>query len=152
MGRLKNYLLQVQENCSDEIFGQTAVEWAILEGHVKLTGDLDQDCRAILGEGAAGYDAICTGYRNYCRNMEAQDALEQIITQSILQPIPTKHEHRTNTTLLPLQACERGTTPEVAAQTRGVDLPTQVQRLAGARPHPDAEDVQPQAGAAVHHG
>jgi hypothetical protein len=50
MGMMKNYLLDLLHLCSDEQFGQDAVEWAIASGSVKLTYDLQSDLRRIMGE------------------------------------------------------------------------------------------------------
>ena len=66
MGMLKHYLLTVLERCSDEAFGQEAVEHAITTGAVQLTGVLDADLRAILAQ----YDQHCHAYREACRAHE----------------------------------------------------------------------------------
>ena len=50
MGMTKNYFLKVLERCSEHQFGQDAVEWAIISGWVKLTGDFQTDLRTIMGE------------------------------------------------------------------------------------------------------
>jgi hypothetical protein len=50
MGMMKNYLLDLLHLCSDEQFGQDAVEWAIMSGLVRLTFDREQDLRAIMGQ------------------------------------------------------------------------------------------------------
>src|SRR5271156_2800299 len=47
---MKDYLLKLLERCSDENFGQEAVEHAILNGQVQLTYDLERDLRLIMGE------------------------------------------------------------------------------------------------------
>ena len=113
MGMLKNYLLRVQEECSSEQFPQEAIEWACISGWVTLTGDLDTDVHAIMGENGSNYDAIITAYRNYSRNMEAQDAMMQLVTNTILQPIPTTHVNIT--TDLPSPARERRPAAQVPA-------------------------------------
>jgi hypothetical protein len=59
MGMTKNYLLKVLELCSEEKFGQDAIEWAIVSGLVPLSYDLDQDIREIMSR----YDQIIEGYR-----------------------------------------------------------------------------------------
>jgi len=75
MGQMKNYLLRVLENCSDEQFGQDAVEWAITSGYIHLTYDLDTDLRQIMGEPGkpetGEYDAICEAYRRTLADGEA---------------------------------------------------------------------------------
>ncbi len=50
MAMIKKYLLDLLAHCSEHPFGQDAVEWAITSGFVKLTYDLDQDLRTIMGE------------------------------------------------------------------------------------------------------
>ncbi len=59
MGMLKNYVLNVLQHCSEEQFGQDAIEWAIESGFVTLSYQLDQDVRNIMSK----YDAIIEGYR-----------------------------------------------------------------------------------------
>ena len=94
---MKNYLLTVLEKCSDESFGQEAIEWAIVSGHVKLTYDLDADVRAIMGsvpDGQAGetnYDRIIEAYRR--TTAEHGEALVELyhasgLMEEILRPVP----------------------------------------------------------------
>jgi hypothetical protein len=99
MGAMKNYLLTVLQNCSEESFGQEAVEHAIVSGALKLTGHLPTDLHQIfdprsaccnappLGEthNHAGfcrrcrdhttfstrYDEFIVAYREHCRDHEA---------------------------------------------------------------------------------
>jgi hypothetical protein len=59
MGMMKNYLLKLLEQCSEEKFGQDAIEWAIVSGLVPLTYDLERDVR----ESMSRYDEIIEGYR-----------------------------------------------------------------------------------------
>lgn len=70
MGMTKNYLLKILENCSEHQFGQDAVEWAIVTEQVRLTGDLETDLRAILGEPGkpetGRYDEFCALWRQAC--------------------------------------------------------------------------------------
>ena len=56
---MKNYLLNLLQQCSEEKFGQDAIEWAIVSGKVRLTYDSDQDIRATMSR----YDEIIEGYR-----------------------------------------------------------------------------------------
>lgn len=56
---MKNYLLKLLEQCSEEQFGQDAIEWAICSGQVRLTYDLERDVR----ESMSRYDEIIEGYR-----------------------------------------------------------------------------------------
>src|SRR5438132_1364022 len=59
MGIMKNYFLQLLEQCSEEKFGQDAIEWAIVSGRVRLSYDLERDIRETMSR----YDEIIEGYR-----------------------------------------------------------------------------------------
>ena len=59
MGMMKNYLLNFLQHCSEEKFGQDAIEWAVVSGLVHLTYDLDRDVRQAMSR----YDEIIEGYR-----------------------------------------------------------------------------------------
>lgn len=94
MGMSKNYLLKVLENCSEHQFGQDAVEWAIITGRVQLTGVLETDLRAIMGnpgELPETYDRIIEEYRSACADREAaaMSALTNSgLLEEILRPVP----------------------------------------------------------------
>jgi hypothetical protein len=64
---MKDYLLQLLHLCSDQDFGQRAVEYGIIQGHVTLTYHLQTDLRLIMGEagrpGSGLYDQLCASYR-----------------------------------------------------------------------------------------
>ena len=59
MGMMKNYLLELLNQCSVENFGQDAIEWAIVSGLVHITYDLERDVHKIMSR----YDEIIEGYR-----------------------------------------------------------------------------------------
>ena len=59
MGMIKNYLLTLLQQCSEEQFGQDAIEWAIVSGFVRLSYELDADVRSIM----LRYDEIIEAYR-----------------------------------------------------------------------------------------
>ena len=59
MGMMKNYLLNLLQQCSEEQFGQDAIEWAIVSGLVHLTYDSDHDVHEIMSR----YDEIIERYR-----------------------------------------------------------------------------------------
>jgi hypothetical protein len=59
MGMMKNYLLNVLQQCSEENFGQDAIEWGIVSGLVHLTYDLERDVRECMSR----YDEIIEAYR-----------------------------------------------------------------------------------------
>jgi hypothetical protein len=59
MGMMKNYRLGLLQQCSEEKFGQDAIEWAIVSGFVKLSYDLDHDIHQTMSR----YDDIIDAYR-----------------------------------------------------------------------------------------
>jgi hypothetical protein len=59
MGMMKNYLLRLLQQCSEENFGQDAIEWAVVTGLVRLSYELDRDIREIMPR----YDEIIEAYR-----------------------------------------------------------------------------------------
>ncbi len=71
MGMMKNYFLNLLQQCSDEQFGQDAIEWAIVSGFVTLSYDLDRDVRNIM----SNYDAIIDAYRK-AKSQEHTDNLK----------------------------------------------------------------------------
>ncbi len=80
MGMMKNYYLQLLALCSDEQFGQDAVDWAIRNNLVPLTYNLEQDLRTIMGEPGRPetslYDRLCEVWRRHCdelRQIEQDD-------------------------------------------------------------------------------
>jgi len=114
MGTMKNYLLTVLENCSEENFGQDAVEWAIATGRIVLTYNLPTDLHQIFDQRSAccdappqgetcnhaglcrhcrnhatfttRYDEIIAAYQRHCR--EGHDALMQAYqTSGLLEEI-----------------------------------------------------------------
>lgn len=58
---MKNYLLTLQQNCSDELFGQEAVEHAIITGELKLTYNLVTDLHQVFDELSNCCDAPADG-------------------------------------------------------------------------------------------
>ena len=122
MGAVKNYLLSVLQNCSEEPFGQEAVEHAIVSGALKLTYHLSADLHQIfdlrsaccnappLGETcnhaglcrqcrnhstlSSRYDEFIVAYRRHSRDHEA--ALMQSysgLLEEILRPVPRLTKH-----------------------------------------------------------
>jgi hypothetical protein len=57
MGAMKNYLLTVLQNCSEEPFGQEAVEHAIVSGALQFTYNLETDLHQIFDQRSACCDA-----------------------------------------------------------------------------------------------
>ena len=64
---MKNYLNDLACACSEELFGQEAVEWAIMKGLVKLTYDQESDLKTIMGipgfPDTGMYDQIIEDYQ-----------------------------------------------------------------------------------------
>jgi hypothetical protein len=59
MGMMKQYLLKLLHQCSEEKFGQDVIEWAIVSGLVHLTYHLESDIREVMSR----YDEIIEAYR-----------------------------------------------------------------------------------------
>jgi len=59
MGMMKNYLLNLLQQCSEEQFGQDAIEWAVSSGKVRPTYQLERDVREVMSR----YDEIIESYR-----------------------------------------------------------------------------------------
>ena len=59
MGMMKQYLLKLLQQCSEEKFGQDAIEWAVVSGLVRLNYHLEDDVRETMSR----YDEIIEAYR-----------------------------------------------------------------------------------------
>ena len=74
MGMVKNYLTELICLCSDEAFGQDAVDWAIDTGLIVPTYNREQDLRTIMGEPGkpetGRYNEIVDAYREEIRDSE----------------------------------------------------------------------------------
>ena len=75
MGAMKNYLLTLLQQCSEENFGQEAVEHAVFSGALLLTYNLETDLHQIFDQRSACCDAppqggTCNhaGLCRHCRN------------------------------------------------------------------------------------
>jgi hypothetical protein len=102
MGCTKNYLLTLLQLCSEEKFGQDAIEYALVAGALRPTYDLETDLRAIMGEPGkpetGRYDEFVVAYQRQCR--EHGDALVDLyhasgLMEEILRPIPLSLAHDT---------------------------------------------------------
>ena len=56
---MKNYLLTLLQQCSEEQFGQDVIEWAVGTGLVRLSYKLDDDIRSVM----LRYDELIEAYR-----------------------------------------------------------------------------------------
>lgn len=128
---MKNYLLTVLQNCSEEPFGQEAVEHAIVSGTLRLTYHLPTDLHQIFDQQSAccsapplgethnhaglcrqcrnhstfstRYDEFIVAYRQHCHDHEA--ALVQSysgLLEEILRPVPRLTKHDLASMLNPL--------------------------------------------------
>jgi hypothetical protein len=68
MGMIKNYLLTLLQQCSEEQFGQDVIQWAIESGRVHISYDLDSDIRSIMSR----YDELIETYRATVQQSEFQ--------------------------------------------------------------------------------
>jgi hypothetical protein len=95
MSAIKNYYLTLLEHCSEERFGQEAVEWAILTGRIKPTCNLPDDLTAIFTADDGGntpYDLAVEGYQRQCQ--EHGDALVQLYRATgLLEQVGCRHLH-----------------------------------------------------------
>jgi len=92
MGMVKNYLIGLACLCSEEAFGQDAVDWAIETGLVQLTYHREQDLRLIMGEPGkpetGQYDAIIEAYRGYLADEhEAAPACQAVASERRPEPV-----------------------------------------------------------------
>ena len=86
MAQTKNYLLTLLQHCSEENFGQEAIEWALIENKVTLTYILEKDVAAIMPR----YSEFIEAYQKQCR--EHGDALVAVyeasgLLEEILRPV-----------------------------------------------------------------
>lgn len=95
------YLLELLERCSDEKFGQDAIDFAITTGEITLTYNLEADCRRIFAPVAEPetpnakpetvYDRLCATWRQVCRENDQQlvdSYIESGLMEEILRPVP----------------------------------------------------------------
>ena len=92
MGMVKNYLIGLVCLCSEEAFGQDAVDWAIETGLVQLTYHREQDLRLIMGEPGkpetGQYDAIIEAYQRFlAEEHEATPACQAVASERRLEPV-----------------------------------------------------------------
>ena len=96
MGMMKKYLLNLLTLCSDEQFGQDAVEWAIMSGQLQSTYNLQEDLRLIMGEPGkpetGQYQALCDLWRRTCREHEAAllDSYQPLL-EELNRSVPLSH-------------------------------------------------------------
>lgn len=93
MSMMGDYLLKLLERCSDEQFGQDAVQFGITSGAIQLTYRLEADLRLIMGEPGkpetGKYDELCANWREVCRDNNEQlveSYIESGIMEEILRP------------------------------------------------------------------
>ena len=64
---MKNYLLTLLQHCSEEQFGQDAIEHAILNGALELTYNLETDCHQIFDPRSNCCEAPPSGELSFAR-------------------------------------------------------------------------------------
>jgi hypothetical protein len=91
MGQAKNYLLNIICACSDQAFGQDAVEYATEMGWVTLTGNFEADVKMIMDQ----YDDLLDQYRAEVNRNEALlvDSYQPLL-DAILERAEDKWEDR----------------------------------------------------------
>lgn len=69
MGTMKNYLLTLLQQCSEEKTGQDAIEHAIVTGALKLTYNFQTDIHQIFDQRSSCCDApvLADGHHSKCR-------------------------------------------------------------------------------------
>lgn len=76
MAMLGDYLLKLLERCSDQQFGQDAIQFGLTVGLIELTYNLERDCRLIMGEPGrpetGRYDSLCEAWRRECAETSRQ--------------------------------------------------------------------------------
>ncbi len=77
MGMMKNYLLNLLQQCSEEQFGQDAIEWAVVSGLVHLTYDFDRDVHECMSR----YDEIIEKYRPWLAMANQRAPMERAVPQ-----------------------------------------------------------------------
>jgi len=116
MSCIKNYFLTLLQQCSEERFGQDAVEWAIVNGQIPIVCNLPTDLHTIFdqrsnccdappegeldrnhigrcrqcGEGAvfeSNYDRAVVAYQQHCREYDASHPIESGLVEEILRPV-----------------------------------------------------------------
>lgn len=94
MAMMGDYILQILERCSDQQFGQDAIQFGITLGLITLTYDLETDLRTIMGEPGrpetGKYDALCEAWRRECaENNEhlVESYIESGLMEEILRPV-----------------------------------------------------------------
>jgi ribosomal protein L37E len=116
MSCIKNYFLALLQQCSEERFGQDAVEWAIVNGQIPIVCNLTTDLHTIFdqhsnccdappkgeldrnhhgrcrqcGEGAVFesiYDCAVVAYQQHCREHDASHPIESGLAEEILRPV-----------------------------------------------------------------
>ena len=93
MGMVKNYLLKLICLCSDQQFGQDAVEWAIINEHIKLSYHLEADLRLIMGEpgkpDTGAYSTIVCAFQLHVQqNLESLVESYQPLLEELNRSIP----------------------------------------------------------------
>lgn len=118
MGMIKNYLLMIQERISEHQFGQDAVEHAINNNLLRITGDIESDVERF----ARAYGWICEAYREWATRPE-QRGIDPICDPT--QPVPQNSLTTYGPIHIPRSAGKRRQAPARRPQDRRVDVPAE---------------------------
>jgi hypothetical protein len=88
---LKRYLENILHNCSEQSFGQEAVEWAIVTGRLKLKYELAADLHAIFDplpdQPDDGVDKPLTRYDEIIADYQAQVQADSALLMESYAPL-----------------------------------------------------------------
>ena len=116
MSCIKNYFLNLLQQCSEEGFGQDAIEWAIVNGHIPIVYNLPTDLHTIFdqrskccdappvkvlpgervprcphchqpAEFESHYDRAVVAYQQHCREYDASHPIDHGLAEEILRPV-----------------------------------------------------------------
>jgi hypothetical protein len=87
MGMMKNYFLNLLEQCSEEKFGQDAIEWGVVSGLVQLTYDLERDVRETMSR----YDEIIEAYRRSYGPSKMRAPMERAVPSRLVKAEGATH-------------------------------------------------------------
>lgn len=105
MGMMKNYLLGLLTLCSEEQFGQDAIEWAITTGFIHLSYDREEDLRLIMGE---------PGQPDTGKYSEIESRSTPLASPSCARSLRALHQTRR-------PVCRRSSRRPILSQVRGSD-------------------------------
>jgi hypothetical protein len=113
MSAIKNYFLNLLHQCSEERFGQDAIEWAIVNGRIPIVCNLPADLHTIFDQRSnccaapplgelhnhlgrcrqcqevaqfeSHYDRAVAAFQQHCRECDASHPIETGLQEEILR-------------------------------------------------------------------